>query len=321
MPAEVVIEHIQMLQRNSLGIVRLGRRTGIHYRYLSKVAAGYYKKITVTIAEAILAVTPDDGDLISSLGTLRRIHALARAGHTLRSLDARLGYQRSRCSKLIQRGGLIAREVAEEIRGLYEELDGQTGPSTLTTHRAVAAGWEPHDAWNADTIDDPDATPYSWDSLVSLDEDRETEIVAELFVAGKDVTLRTKAQTEAAFRQLHARGLSDSEIADYWGYGESWAHQRRARYGLATNRPQKRSRRGALALYLGRRLQTQRSKTGLRNDDPVTRADARTSIADLEIAYAAAGLPFPPAKTKLAEAPQPTVEAVDLSAYDEEAAA
>lgn len=98
---------------------------------------------------------------VSTIGSSRRLQALAAIGWTLDELVPHCGLTRDTLRRIRSRAQTqMYRSTAARIRELYEELSGTVGPSQIARDRARAAGWAPPLAWDDDTIDDPDAVPH-----------------------------------------------------------------------------------------------------------------------------------------------------------------
>jgi len=98
--------------------------------------------------------------LVSSIGTQRRLRALAAIGWDINTLAHRGGYQpiairnwrAARCPR-------IKKVQAARIAALYEQLCGTQGPSSRSRGHARRHGWAPPLLWDELDIDDPAATP------------------------------------------------------------------------------------------------------------------------------------------------------------------
>lgn len=101
--------------------------------------------------------------LVDSIGTGRRLQALCAIGYTCTDLAVRLGMpatHKSRVARLATAGHPhILPRTADAVAKLYNELWDKPGPSQINRVRAPRKGWVPPQAWDDETIDDPDATP------------------------------------------------------------------------------------------------------------------------------------------------------------------
>jgi hypothetical protein len=106
--------------------------------------------------------------MVPTLGTRRRIEALASLGWTTSEVSRRAGYERSHLGLVVRRGAL-RQATAERIAVVYDQLSMQRPPEITRAEkidasraRRIAAerGWPPPLAW--DDIDDPTETPRGW---------------------------------------------------------------------------------------------------------------------------------------------------------------
>lgn len=100
--------------------------------------------------------------VIPSLGTARRLRALAAIGWPRREIAARLGYGKQMVGHLERplRAHVTVRTAAK-VAALYNELQGITGPCTRTRLKAAALGYWAPPLWV--DIDDPADDPGSAD--------------------------------------------------------------------------------------------------------------------------------------------------------------
>ena len=121
------------------------------------VTADTERRILSCDTRAILDRLPDNRHL-SSVGSRRRVQALAVGGWSRQHLAARMGVTLQALSSMIRRDRLVARNV-RTIRTMYDELSMRSGPTARTRREAAAAGWLSPLAWDDTTIDDPAAAP------------------------------------------------------------------------------------------------------------------------------------------------------------------
>lgn len=95
--------------------------------------------------------------LITSVGTARRLEALAVLGWPWPALEQRLSLPRQTLMFRRARPRIRA-GYAREVRDLYEQLSMRHGPSAHAAHRAAAKGWLPPLAWDDADLDDPRVT-------------------------------------------------------------------------------------------------------------------------------------------------------------------
>lgn len=95
--------------------------------------------------------------LVTSVGTARRLEALAVLGWAWPLLDQRLDLPRQTLMFRRARPRIRA-GYAREVRDLYEQLSMRPGPSAHAARRATAKGWLPPLAWDDEDLDDPRIT-------------------------------------------------------------------------------------------------------------------------------------------------------------------
>lgn len=87
---------------------------------------------------------------VPSLGTIRRIRALVAIGHTMRDMDAAMGYDFGYVSQL-KRYAMVHRSTALKVAALYERwcMTPRFGPLAERNKRfAKKRGWAPPLAWD-----------------------------------------------------------------------------------------------------------------------------------------------------------------------------
>jgi len=157
--------------------------------------------------------------LVPSVGTQRRLQALAWMGHSARSIAKALGkterdvlYWRSgRCQQII-------RANADLVTELYERWWNVPGPWVSTTAFARAAGFRPPLAWDDETIDQPDVElvdpPQDVDDAVWCPLD--LVLVEKVEVEPTKTTL-TREQQVWMVGYLTLRGWTASAIGEQLG--------------------------------------------------------------------------------------------------------
>jgi hypothetical protein len=94
--------------------------------------------------------------LVSTLGTRRRVRALARRGWGHAEVSRSIGMDRWAFSKVVCQTE-VRREVAEKVRAVYPELAFREGPNHLARCNAERKGWPGPMDW--DDPDNPDEIP------------------------------------------------------------------------------------------------------------------------------------------------------------------
>jgi hypothetical protein len=219
--AEPVRIHIRNLQDCGMGLRTIAATAGIDRKRLQGIITGRpergtgpQEKVRPELAAAILAVEPTlenlaPSTLINPVGTRRRVHALVAAGWPQQHLAARLDMTPSNFGAMLTRDNVLARR-ALAVRALYDQLwradPAEHGATAIgiahARKRAAANGWAPVGAWDDDTIDDPQATPWTG-SEQALNREELAAIRRE------------------EIQHLNRCGLSEHEIAGRLGMGLS----------------------------------------------------------------------------------------------------
>lgn len=120
---------------------------------------------------------------VDSIGTARRLQALATGGWDCYTLADRLGLKRQYVHVLRQhKARKVTPATAAKVSAIYDELwdvPRAAGQANRTRNYARRNGWAPPLAWDDDTIDDPTATPATPAPVAVLD-----EIAVERYIAG-----------------------------------------------------------------------------------------------------------------------------------------
>ncbi|MEU9806247.1 DNA-binding protein [Mycobacterium sp. NPDC050853] len=123
---------------------------------------GEYDSVRMHSAKAILTIPIpgrfDGSGYVSTVGTVRRLQALAAIGWSFDALAKMMGTHRNVLLSLLKRERMLARR-AREIAELFTRLHLTPGPSEKARRHARGNGWPVPFAWDEDTIDDPSATP------------------------------------------------------------------------------------------------------------------------------------------------------------------
>lgn len=154
--AEPVRLHLKELQAAGLGLRRIAELAGVNRKTLQWITTGRSERGSAPSfqvhrdnADKILAVAvPDsahaaaaDRQLVSALGTVRRLQALAAAGHPRGALADRLGIAPGNATRLFADTTIrVTAATARKVAALFEELKTTPGPSA----RAVNDGRRNH---------------------------------------------------------------------------------------------------------------------------------------------------------------------------------
>jgi len=201
---------------------------------------------------AILAVDyrphPDQYRVLT-VGSRRRVQALAVLGHSQRSMANRVGVHVSDLGRVLAVPTILA-TTQRAIFDLYDELWLTPGPSARSRTWALKAGWSSPGEWDEDTIDDPDAEPIpcrrigsgggvaaedvAW--LLSPDGGNETPAaVASRFGLSEESVLSAAARWRARATGRQLQKVTDEQVAEIRRRGEAGESGKAlaAEFGLA----------------------------------------------------------------------------------------
>jgi transcriptional regulator with XRE-family HTH domain len=170
-----------------------------------------------------------------SVGTRRRLQALAAIGWSAEELGARLGITAQALRRTRSHEGPVERRTHERVIALYDEISMTPGPSKRARSLAVRNGWAPPLAWDDDALDDPNAEPAHTTARERSASSRVVdEIAVERAITGDRVPL-TILERERVIEALVRRGgLSDRQIAEQIGCWPETILRVRRRLGLET---------------------------------------------------------------------------------------
>lgn len=197
-PVEKVAAHVAWLGTQGVGWEQVARLAQVGRTTVEQIVYPTRRRrrgVTPRVATAVMAVTPAlddfaDAALIPAAGTQRRLQALMVLGWSITDIQRASGA--SALGRVLTRD-LVTARVARSVRDTYE-THWNRSPIATTPHaqgiidrtraRAVASGWLPPQAWDDDTIDNPDvAAPVSAlrtaTSQVRIHVDDVAELVAQ----------------------------------------------------------------------------------------------------------------------------------------------
>lgn len=176
--AEPSRQHIRSLMAQGMGWKRIAKAAGLSPSSVYPILWAQdtkskkrpmRKQISKTMEAKLLAVTVDmaEGAVVSSLGSVRRLQALAALGWSQHRLAEILGMFPANFGKVIhgERGGIRV-STANQIEALFNENWDKTPVAatrfeqagiTRAKREAAAKGWVTAAAW--DDIDDPNELP------------------------------------------------------------------------------------------------------------------------------------------------------------------
>lgn len=162
--AQPLKDHVAMLMAEGMSFKAIALTAGWSSRNALADAITRRRVMPRTLAR-VLAVRADSDNrrdaYVDATGSARRLQALAINGWPSRNLAKRLGHKDPATIQHIANGvtPTIRLRTKDDIRGLFDELWDQAGPSKRTADIAKARGWLPALAWDDDLIDRPDYQP------------------------------------------------------------------------------------------------------------------------------------------------------------------
>lgn len=181
------------------------------------------KTIGTEYAEKLMAYRPALDDyppfaVVSTVGSRRRLQALATVGWTRRALAARTDASVGRFNQIMQQSTTSA-AMAIIVRDLYDELwhrspsEAEVPSASVLRTRNTAAreGWYGPLAWDDETIDDPDTLP-STDAVQPAA--TEGGNVAARWLLGESVILGIADRNEVLVHLYEWTNLTTVEIGE-----------------------------------------------------------------------------------------------------------
>lgn len=216
--AAVIREHIVWLRDQGMSYQRIADRAGVdratvYYIYNGRIQSS-------RIGDAILGVQPWLGPRtpVLSIGTARRLQALACAGYGIRPL-ARMMDESYPVVQRWRNG--VCRTIwfrnHQQVERLYDRLHAamEDGPTLQAARRAAGLGFHPFDAWTDETIDDPLAPAYGhldeyvdWEKIQRVRERKRVDGILYRFV---DLTW---AEQQQLFQEFVRAGGSPRTFRD-----------------------------------------------------------------------------------------------------------
>lgn len=165
-PLGPVADHLDALHHAGMTSRAIADAASLHVGTVNRIELRQAAHVYSHTAAAILAVpvkaprrAPRAG-FVPAVTPCRQARALAAIGHSLRAQRARTGIVASCYFRLTAgRSTVFAEAAARAIDAMYEDWRDKPGPSVRAIVSARKQGWQPPDAWDDDTIGDPDAIP------------------------------------------------------------------------------------------------------------------------------------------------------------------
>jgi lambda repressor-like predicted transcriptional regulator len=209
---EPVRRHIHVLRGRGYGMNAISELSGVTATTLWNVMSGRYETVRYRTSAAVLAVpvpcriAPGVAN-VPSVGTVRRIKALARVGFSMMFIADRFGVTVQLLSRMLKQD-LVSALWAHRIDVLFEELHmiPGGGPSEVSRLMAAAKGWPAPLEWNEDEIDDPTAQPNTSVEKTPFPV-RYEEMRDYLGLSHEMIADRLGITPKSLERQIHRHGL------------------------------------------------------------------------------------------------------------------
>lgn len=158
--------------------------------------------------------------LVSSLGSNRRVQALGCLGWSRHELSRRLGRHPSYLTQMLRSDHITATNAAA-VAVMYDELSMTPASSTVADRVAATArsrGWAPPLAWDEGTLDDPNAKPYGDAIRAARAAAGVDDAVIDRFLAGEHTLPTTRAERIEIARRWVAAGRSLADLGRATGW-------------------------------------------------------------------------------------------------------
>lgn len=175
--AEPARRHVLAIQATGMGLAGIAKHTGVNRGSLDHLLYGSHPsppaaQIRAENAQALLAYWPslddyEDRAIIDGTGTRRRMQALAAAGWPAKAIHQHTQIGNFQTIEKLRTRTKVTSRLARAIRDFYDEVSAKTAEdygvepwiAGRTRTYATKHQWAGAEAWDPDTIDDPDAHP------------------------------------------------------------------------------------------------------------------------------------------------------------------
>jgi hypothetical protein len=232
--AAPVREHLLALRAAGYGTRRLMSVTGVSRPTLRRLAASpatVHSKVAAALLAIPVGPPPPPRRYVPSLGTHRRLQALAALGWSFAQQAERVGMPQSQLLRTLSNPTLEPVN-ADRIRALYDDLSMRVPEPTVWVARIQERSrlhrYFPPLAWDDERLDDPEALPCLLPPVEPVD--RDLELLVQHLVAGHPVEPTVDAIREVIRRMPDAK---NREIAKAIGRSPQWISDIRQRMKAA----------------------------------------------------------------------------------------
>lgn len=167
-PTGPAAAHVKTLHAAGWSSSQIAAVAGCSERVVICLAAGTYATMRADLAARITAAQPHytsakSTTYVNATGSIRRVRALIAIGHPLTAIAQAVGITKTALGRIINYDHeRITARNAQAIAALYSKWAAAPGNNVRSRNRAATLGWHGPMAWDADTIDDPNAEPETF---------------------------------------------------------------------------------------------------------------------------------------------------------------
>lgn len=161
------------------------------------------------------------GRYVDPTGTRRRIEALVCLGWSFADLGEATGHSKNWTQELM-RSARVHQDTAAAVAAIYDRLSMTLAPENgyrgRTRNLAQRRGYQPPLAWDEQSIDDPNAVPYSFTKEDADDADYD-EVVVDRILSGDYRLPATRTERLEVIRRWERAGawsLNELERRTGW---------------------------------------------------------------------------------------------------------
>lgn len=230
-PVEPVAAHLVKIGLTDLQAARMA---GVTRTTVTRIRTGAHKTVLRDTARRLLALTatPSTVGSMDSVGTTRRLRALAALGYTSAQIATESGIPSEYVRKLMQGGRTIVKATtAARVSRCYDTLSMVRPVGWLADRQrrqSAAKGWLPPLCWDDDDLDNPDpAVDQAARESTGSAPVRRTDNLIEAVEAGgtslADLTERFSIKPESIYTALKRAGRTDlwDQIAPHIDHNQS----------------------------------------------------------------------------------------------------
>lgn len=217
--AQPAREHITRLRESGMSLREIAEIAGVDHRTVWELTHRSRPKLQQITEASLLAVPwmPNGSGHVSAVGTLRRLQALQWCGWSSRKIAAKAGLSKQAVQSILWgRYPHVTFSTAQAVQrafvAIWDQIPEPSGQVTYIKRLARERGYAPPIAWDDDTIDDPEASPYkppTWrdDFDPEADKDRELQELVNFGFSIPELARMWKITPQSIERRLDRRGI------------------------------------------------------------------------------------------------------------------